>query len=129
MERMFLAICTFSLLLGCKNPAPSLSLSGNAIWTDSKQPKAEMHVFVETQMNGRNVQLVDDKIELTFPFDSAKFAMDPPDWHQDGEIVGWWYVTPDNPYEISSVTVKAVIEKPAHLAGSTAEKVIPIKDK
>lgn len=114
---------------GCRTSDTHLSLSGVAIWTDSNTPKADMHVVVKARINSRTVQLVDDKIILEFPFESAKFAMDPPDWHQDGEIVGWWYVTPDNQYEPSSVRVKAVIEKPVHLAGETREKIITINEK
>ena len=67
---------------GCRTSDTHLSLSGVAIWTDSNTPKADMHVVVKARINSRTVQLVDDKIILEFPFESAKFAMDPPDWHR-----------------------------------------------
>jgi len=128
MIKYCVAIYVAVLLSGCSTARPLLSLSGDARWTDPDKPKAKMQVAVQARLNGRSTQVVEDIVELDFPFTSAKIAMDPPDWHQEGEIVGWWYVTPDDPVETSAITVKAVIERPPYLAGWTDEKVFIIRD-
>ena len=130
MKKTTIIFCMLISLTGCKTTSTTktiqLSVSGKAEWIVKTSPKAKLYVSVYAKLNGENIKIADDIINLEFPFETLKYAIDAPDWKQDGEVVGWWYIRPDNIYEPSKLMIKTTIEKPEYFIGTTKEIIIDI---
>ena len=130
MIKTTLILCLLMSVTSCitvSTTTQKLKISGTAKWIENSEPKAKLDLSVYAKINGKYQQIANDTLNVDFPFETSKHAIDAPDWRQDGEIDGWWYIRPDNVYEPSTLMIKAEITKPVYFKGITKEIEIEIE--